>query len=117
MEDSFAQIDLEDLEISGKIIKHDKKSDKNKNKLKFSELMKDGETFYSKKQYAKSIESYKAAIKINQYHSKAYSGLAKSLFANNQKKQALLQVEKALEVDSNNSDGYYCAGLIYEDKK
>lgn len=73
--------------------------------------------YHMKKDYAKAVENYKAAIKLNPNYFLAYKSLGNLHFDNQKNDLALECYEKCLTLSPEDERSCYLTGLIYFEKK
>jgi tetratricopeptide (TPR) repeat protein len=86
----------------------------NKRLLYFLDL---GELYHDEKKYKKSITNFSNAIKIFPNYASLYFYRAFSNFESGNVENAIVDIEKAAEIDPNSPAYYWILGTLYKDKE
>ena len=75
-----------------------------------------GFCYYNKKEYARSVESYKTAIEYNQRFAEAWRGLGRTYTAMGRLDEAMTSLEKAIQLAPRFSEAYFDLAQAYGKK-
>lgn len=80
---------------------------------KAADLISQGHTAYSDKNYTKAIELYTSAININPMDDEGYYWRGNSLYAQGKYSEAIVDYSQAIDINPNGEQAYYYRGMSH----